>query len=103
MRILETKIDEYIHHTNDLTREMDSYVTMNVSSFNTYIYDAKNDNGDFYSYAIRYPGATRGHIELNEENIITNIKLYDSTKDIYRKEVEDILKKYIGMKLSVSS
>jgi len=100
MKKLITKIDEYIHHTNDLTREMDTYLDFKDTYINlhTYIYDHSITGK---SYGIRYPGATRGHIEVDEDNIIIDIVLYvDSchTDKIYKKEVWACFNKYLGMK-----
>ena len=91
-------------YENDLTREMDDYLTVARDSvFKTYIYkNAQKDENDNKFYAIRYPGATRGHIKTNKENIILEIKLYDDYNDsIYKKEVIDIFDKYIGMQLII--
>jgi hypothetical protein len=98
MQELITKVDEYIDYTNDLTREMDKYLEHEIGSFRTYIYD-HSLNGK--TWAIRYPGATRGHIEINKDNTIVNIKLYKDCKthEIYKPNVEECFRKYIGMKL----
>ena len=59
-----------------------------------------NDTGHEGSYAIRFPGATRGHVRVDENSIITNIILYEETKDIYKVVLErKYLKQFIGMRL----
>lgn len=99
MKILLTKKEKsYKDLTNDLTREMDTFLTMSNEYFETYLYDKCQNK-----WPIRYPGATRGHVEVNEDDVIIDIKLYDDkyhTDGIYKPEVRDIFKKYIGMKLS---
>lgn len=99
MNILKTQKDEYIEYTNDLTRDMDYYLKYPNKFMQTYIYDSSL-TGE--TWAIRYPGATRGHIEVNKNNIITNIILYKdnmNTHKIYNENVEECFNKYIGMKL----
>lgn len=98
MTELIAKKDEYIEYTNDLTRDMDSYLKRPNEHMQTYIYDHSLTGK---TWAIRYPGATRGHIEVDENNIITDIVLYkDSyrTDKIYKEEVWSCFEKYIGMK-----
>lgn len=99
MKELITKIDEYINYTNDLTREMDSYLKRPNKYMQTYIYN-HSLNGE--TYAIRYPGATRGHIKIDKNNRITDIVLYHdnyNTDKIYKNDIRECFKKYIGMKL----
>lgn len=100
---LITKIDEYINPTNDLTREMDTYLIEKIKKLKhvgqTYLYDHPFGK----HWPIRFPGATRGHIEVDENDIIQDIKLYTSgnTDGIYNFNVRDCFEKYIGMKLVV--
>ena len=90
--------DDYV---NDLTKEMDEYLIGSWKqnrSINTYIY---RQLGNRYQ-AIRYPGATRGHIEIDKNDIIIDIKLYSDelhTDSIYEKNVSECFSKYIGRKL----
>lgn len=93
--------NEYIYKTNDLTREMDNYLIKSIDStrLKTYIYDYFFEES--MCYAIRFPGATRGFIRINEENIIKEIKLYDDLKEIYENDVINCFRKYIGMKLII--
>ena len=99
MRELITKKEkEYLHLVNDLTKELDEYLDINEEyRLNNYIYDHPFNN----SWPIRYPGATRGGIRVDKNNIITDIVLYTDSDDIYKENVRDILDKYIGMKLVV--
>jgi hypothetical protein len=99
MTELITKKDEYIEPTNDLTREMDSYLKHENKYMQTYIYDHSLTGK---TWAIRYPGATRGHIEVDENNIIKDIVLYKdsyNTDKIYKDDVRSCFEKYIGFKL----
>lgn len=89
---------------NDLTKEMDKYLIGKwPESFCTYIYDPDRETDKYFG--IRFPGATRGHIEVDENMIIKNIELYNGTcfdiHILYHKEVLDILSNYIGMKLVI--
>lgn len=99
MEELITKKEEgYLHLVNDLTKELDTYLDFSQKyDLNNYIYEHPFNN----SWPIRYPGATRGGIRVDENNIITDIVLYKDSDDIYKENVRDILEKYIGMKLVV--
>lgn len=101
MEELITARKEYRDYTNDLTREMDSYLCNHVDSFRTYIYDTPFNN----TWAIRYPGATRGHIKLDENNIIKEIVLYKNynSHTIYKDNIEECFSKYIGMKFIIKN
>lgn len=66
--------DDYI---NDLTREMDKYIIFQPKyGSTTYIYGNDINKNRM---AIRFPGATRGGIELDENRVITSIYLYGAT------------------------
>lgn len=94
---LVTEAKEYIHLTNDLTREMGKYVKNPTDLFNVYIYDHPFGN----DWLIRYPGQTIGKITVNKEGLILNINLYKSDFEPLNREVTKIFKKYVGMKLVV--
>lgn len=88
---------------NDLTKEMDNHLTEdNCKAFGTYIYDHQIHKNH---WAIRYPGATRGHILVDDNNVIQDIKLYDTATDsiksvgCYKDSVKDAVKKFIGYKI----
>lgn len=97
---LISKVDEYIEYTNDLTREMDNYLKHKSKYGQTYIMKVQKIRDRYYS-AIRCSVATRGHIEVDDNNVIIDIKLCTklSTDKIYEYNVRDIFEKYIGMKL----
>lgn len=61
-------------------------------------------------YAIRFPGATRGHIEVDENNIIKDIKFYGDSGiakkephnvGIYKESIIEEVKKFIGRKIVI--
>lgn len=93
---------EYINEITDslnefLCDEHKDLIKYSGKNCGTYIQDS--DNGYF---AIRVPGATRGHIRV-ENNIITEIKFYEPTKRCYRDGYEEAIKKYIGYKWTYCS
>jgi hypothetical protein len=77
---------------------MDMFLYIPNKNFKTYIYD-HSPNGR--TWGIRYPGATRGSIIVDENNIIIDIILSNIPQlgSIYKDEVKECFKKYIGMKL----
>jgi len=85
---------------NDLTREMDKHLlySFDIPHWNTYIYRHRNRKN---ALDIRYPGATRGHIVVNN-NMIERIRFYN-TADIYKPSVKEAVQKYIGAKLVFES
>lgn len=107
IRKLITKKEKSYGLTNDLTREMDSYLIDTIKELeyigSTYIcYEIPINN----KWAIRFPGATRGHLEVDDNMIIIDIKLYDdnyNTDKIYKNNVRECFDKYIGMKLEIIS
>lgn len=88
------------YYLNKLTVELDKHIVFESGcSFNNYIYDKIGDK-----WTIRYPGATRGYIRVDEEEIIQEIVLYDDkyrTDKIYKKNVRDCFDKFIGMKIVI--
>lgn len=107
MKELITKVDEYINLTNDFTRELDNYLIPELKKLKeekdygaTYIYENPFGN----KWLFRYPGATRGNLEVDDNMIIKNITLYNdgcNTDSIYEPNVKDCFQKYIGMKLEI--
>ena len=96
---------EYRDGVNDLTRELDKYLIGEWLPFwHTYIYEPDRETSKHFG--IRFPGATRGHIEVDENMIIKDIRLYNDTcfetHHLYKKDVLEILSKYIGMKLIIT-
>lgn len=84
----------------ELTDDLDKYLDFkNPTIFNTYIYNNKIDN----YWLIRFPGATRGRITVDKNEIITNIEIYKDY-DIYKIGTEQIIRqKYTGTKIILES
>ena len=89
----------------DFTNDIDNFLTDDYKkdddSYKTYIMHTKSDKNIL---AIRFPGATRGHVSIDDNGIITSVVFYDETCfdifKLYKKEViEAINSKYIGTKI----
>ena len=93
MRELLTTKNHYGDMINDLTKELDKHLESKIGSFKSYIHEEIIDG----FYLIRYPGATRGRIDIDENNIITEITLYESTFDCYLESAKSCTEKYVGM------
>jgi hypothetical protein len=90
-------------YVNDLTREIDKHLKGKEwpEFWCTYIDgDVPNAHG---WYSLRYPGATRGGIKVNEDNIIEKIEFFKDITFIYDDSVEEAVKKFIGCKIIISS
>lgn len=86
-------------YVNDLTKELDKHLIGKYPDYIcTYIYGIIPDEHGWI--AIRFPGATRGAIQLDENNVIQRISLY---KDIrcYDNGAEKAVSKFIGHKLII--
>lgn len=94
LNLITSKVEGF--YINDLTIDMDKCLLKKHSGFCTYIYNSKCNN----KYPIRYPGATRGHIKVDDNDIITEIKLYADT-NIYNSNVFMCFDKYIGKKFII--
>lgn len=91
--------------TNDLTRAMDEHLRKEWEStkshFNTYLLVLE---GERNIMVIRFPGATRGAVEFDDDMIITDIHLYDTAFEntsvsCYKPSVAEAVKPFIGMKI----
>jgi hypothetical protein len=106
--IISTLLDEQYsdeEFKNEITELMDLYLVCewrktlrNGYCDGTYMLFDKVDKG---VVVIRFPGATRGHIEIDEESIIKKIVLYPETREIYKKALLKELDKYIGYRLII--
>lgn len=87
--------------TNDFTKELDKHTKGVVEgAFSNYIYTERLKRGeDKFLVSFRYPGATRGHLELDRNDVIKNVVIYKDTRDIYNDTVDEAVKKFIGYKL----
>lgn len=99
-KLITKKEGRFSYLSNDLTKEMDKYLVYQNSKhpMNTYIYDKFKDK-----WTLRFPGATRGYIKVDENEVITEIVLYDDTVGIYKPEVRECFNKYIGIKIVVEN
>lgn len=91
-------------YTSELTKEMDTYLLHPHHCLKTYMVEFETTDKKV-TWVIRYPGATRGCM-VEENGIITEIKFYQDscyeTLKTYRKEMESIIDKYIGLKVVVN-
>lgn len=86
---------------NDFTRELDKHMKREVEgAFSNYIYTERIKRGENkFLVSFRYPGATRGHLELDKNDVIKDIVIYKDTRDIYQDSVDEAIKKFIGYRL----
>lgn len=56
-------------------------------------------------YALRYPGYTMGHIKVNNDDIITEIKIYTAShiRENYPEDIDNRFDEFIGEKFIVLS
>lgn len=112
--ILELKIDKRWclpdnYYNCELTDEMDEYRTFKGEYNHTYImYFGKREDGkEGHVYVIRLPGATRGCIYTDANDIIESIYFYKDTCyetfNDYNIEMEKIKDKYIGRKITYAT
>ena len=88
--------DNINRYFNEITNYMDKYLKdYNEDFYINYIYEEKINNRWF----IRVPGCTVGCIEVDDNDTIYNIRLYDDTIGWYDKEVLDEIDKFYNMKL----
>lgn len=84
---------------NEITKELDNITTEKIDGFHNYIHTEPIGN----KWVIRYPGSSNGHIKV-DESIITEIKIYkNSFRDIYEKDAELKLQKYVGCTFVMST
>lgn len=84
--------DEHVQYTWKMFHD-ESWITF----VGSYVIVEKNDK----YWAIRYPGATRGHI-LVEDMIIKEIELYSWKGDPYYDKVnQEVLDSFIGAKIEL--
>ena len=97
MKKLKTTRKHSFHLINELTLEMDTFRKPKCRHSETYIYNKPIGR----MWLIRYPGAIRGTIVVDENMIIQKISLYNDTRHIYEDSIDKIFEKYIGMKLII--
>lgn len=100
--LIDQDMNEYI---GALTKEMDDYLKRNTFDMHTYAYFHDSDidlieRGIKDKIALRYPGATIGHIKVTKDLIIEEIVLYnDNFFKPYNPEVVEVFDKYINKKI----
>ena len=86
-----------------ITKEIDKYLHNLTKHYYSYLYDYgpfKDKNGkSVYAYSLRTPGSTKGHIFVNENNTIVELKIYSDTLRYFKEEVKDLEKEFIGYTL----
>ena len=85
-------------YINDVTEYLDMYLIKCencISSYRNYIFD--EPVGD--TWAIRVPGATRGHIRVSDGKI-SEIKLYKDSF-CYTEDVYNDLDKFVGQEIDL--
>lgn len=107
-------LDEFSDkYTNEITEEIDKHLREEYIKYNEEedYYKIKTcmwERDYFYnppesSCPIRCHGATRGHINIDKDDIITNIQFYEDTCfgiiGIYNETVNTIKDKFIGRKV----
>jgi hypothetical protein len=91
--------DDYF---NEITTMLDTYLVdewkklTDKIGFSTYMMFRRK-----LGAAIRFPGATRGSVNFDENHIITEVMLYGDMKSIYKEGALEALKQYIGCELVV--
>ena len=81
-------------YVNNFTRECDNYLTYRNEYTYTYLVEY-----DENTYVFRTPGATRGNILLDPNNIVKEINFYDDGE--YFEGVVEATRHYIGQKIEL--
>ena len=117
MKVRYIWLDSYSHVDEDLicevTEFMNQYLIYKPKVYKqTYLYNDLNKNEDgTYRISFRYPGSTRGSIQLERINsikfkILKFNFIYDTSFGefgIYKRDLEKDIKKYIGEILDFSA
>lgn len=96
--LITTKVKDFNEMVNDLTREMDEHLLQDKKFPFCYTYLLPDLKGE--RFILRYPGATRGQLYVDKNNIITEI-LLNENRSCYKDTVKDIIQKYIGIKIVI--
>lgn len=103
-----TTVSQSLAYINDLTREMDKHLNQQIKNlknpiFHSYIYNSKVQKNVML---LRFPGATRGYIEVDSSLLITKIVLYEGEhgiSGIYNDTIIEAVKPFIGRKIQFES
>lgn len=83
---------------NDLTREMDKHLTHNCP-VTTYILDDPIEVDGIKHYPVRFPGATRGSIQIKDHKLVSYILDPKLCNGLYDDGVFHCLDKFIGKEI----
>lgn len=96
---------------NNLMIDLDKYLKLSIKKVeedlgvHSYLWrqDVVNAlDGKTNHIAFRHPGATNGHIEVDENMIIRDIVFYEDTcTQFYEGDYQSLKNKYIGTELSI--
>lgn len=96
MKCIISRKDDIDRYFNEITTYLDKYlITDNINIYKNYIYEEKIDN----KWIIRIPGCSVGCIEVDDNNFIKNIILYDDSIEWYDIRVLNNLHKFYDIKL----
>ena len=100
IKSIEIEKDTYINEITDtlneyLKPELKRMIDYYDKSVGTYLCTWPNDNNII---CFRVPGATRGHIKL-ENNIIISFTFYDTSEECYEGNYVLSIDKFVGSKL----
>lgn len=105
---LVTALNNLNDYENEITAEMDKHLVKECKEMlakgygsGSYIHSHINPN----SMVLRFPGATRGHIEFDNEMVILKIVLYPDKcfgkLGCYKPSVRYAVQKYVGSKIVI--
>ena len=91
-------------YVNNITKDLDMYTK--YDKFNTYICQWKENIMNFW--CIRFLGATRGKIIVDDDMVILEIELYPDTSfgnalGCYKESAKKVVNKYVGTKLELTA
>lgn len=97
MKYIKTTKKYKYKYINEITEYMDKYLKYHTDMYKTYIYDDKYNN----KWTLRLPGRSIGYIEVDDNEIIMNISIYEDCMKYYNQTILDNLDKFNGMKLFI--
>ena len=106
----ENLVGEFTFFCDTFTIVSPTYINerRQKAGFCTYVLEPSYGRENLY--AIRFPGATRGHIEVDKDNIIIDIIFYtdsgiagkaSNNVGIYKEDIREAAQKYIGRKIVI--
>lgn len=92
-----------LEYVNNITKYLDTLLLPGYKKaheqigVSTYVEKYSEDK-----YIIRFPGATRGHILVDDDNIIKYIEIYDHIQ-CYEKDTNKKIQDFVGTKLELKN